>query len=181
MPMTPAMRARFEQMKHCPLTWHPERGGKLAVRFNDLRDVEIGPAGKFNELADVIMNGAYYPPEIIKFHGLFEEEGRPIQLGDRVLQRMTFGPVRTWTMTEIWVAERSSDHCCLGYVTTACHHGRGIWAATLYKKGDRMWLKVEATSGPQSIWFWIGLPIARAIQMYTWKAAIERIRKLCLQ
>jgi len=140
--------------------------------------VELGSADRFEELADLIMKGAYYPPEIIRFHGEFQEEDRAIRKGDRVLQRLTFGPIRTWTMTEIWVAERDKESCRLGYVTTKCHHGRGIWSATLYKKEGRLWLKVEATSGPQSFWFWIGLPIARAIQMYTWKAAIHRLKRL---
>lgn len=164
-------------MRDCPTTWHPERGGHLPIiRWEDSRDVEIGDGRRFDEIADLMMSGLYYPPEIIKFIGEFQDEGRPIRKGDRIMQRMTFGPFRTWTMVEIWVAERSENECLIGYVTTACHHGRGMWEARLTREAGRLRLRLKATSGPQSILFWLGLPIARGIQMYTWKAAIERLR-----
>jgi hypothetical protein len=84
-----------------------------------------------------------------------------------------------WSMTEVFLAKRTPTTCSLGYVTTRKHFGRGIWQATLSVVEDDLELKVTGFSGPASWQFWLGLPVARYLQMRAWRRAIQEFTKLC--
>jgi len=88
------------------------------------------------------------------------------------------GILYVWSMVEIFVAERTEDHCRIGYVTSAMHHGRGIWRAELAWKEGRLSLRVKSTASPQSWLFWLGLPVARYLQLRARRRAIEEFEKL---
>lgn len=166
---------RFERYKSAPLTWKPGQSGKPAlVSWNDCLDKDLGedPGGsRFDAIATRMMTGRYYPPQVINFSG--DWEGRELRPGDRILQEMKLGPVKLYGMAEIFVAERETNRCKIGYVTTARHYGRGIWSAELFRENGRIRLQVRALSGPGSWLFWIGLPVARYLQMRAWRRAAE--------
>jgi hypothetical protein len=179
------IRHRFDTLKSAPLTWHPVKGGKRSwLCFEDSLTEDVGPdsAAGFDAIATRMLDGRYYPPDAIQYYCDAIEEGRSLRAGDRVLQRAPILPflpsMGVWSMVEIFVAERSVDRCHLGYVTTANHHGRGIWEAELTRIGGRLSLKVTSTTSPQSWLYWIGLPLARYLQLRARRRAIEEFRKV---
>jgi hypothetical protein len=176
-------KMRFEAMRNAPLTWDPTRGGKKAfVCFNDSVTVDISDPfdlAAFDQIADRMMAGSYYPPDAVEFFGEYQDKGRNICVGDRILQRAPLiAGLHAWSMVEIYAAERKETFCQIGYVTTKCHHGKGIWTATLHEKEGRLELLVESVASPRSFLFWTGLPFARFLQLRTRRRAIEEFLKV---
>lgn len=88
-----------------------------------------------------------------------------------------FGPTFK-SVVEIIVVERDETRCCIGYVTTVLHHGRGIWNAELSRSQGRLLLRVWSTACPNSWLFWLGLPLARGMQMRARRRAVDEFRRL---
>jgi hypothetical protein len=173
------VRRRFDRYATSPTTWDPVTGGRRpAVAWDDDLTVDLGPdmdGHRFKDIADLMVTGRYYPPDIILFH---RPTDAPLRVGERVLQQAFCRGLSLWSMVEIFLAERTEDACRIGYVTTAKHHGRGIWQAHLSRGNGRLSLRVFSTAGPQSFWFWIGLPVARYLQLRARRKALERFRSL---
>jgi hypothetical protein len=177
------IRVRFEDGIQAPLSWSPTTGGNRAfICFTDHLIADLGPdpdGTRFEAISRRMMNGDYYPPDAVQFYGLFRDEQRTIETGERIQQRAPlFAGLFAWSMVEIYVAERQSEQCKIGYVTTEKHHGRGIWTATLTRSDEKLSLAVESIASPHSILFWVGLPIARYLQLRARRRAIEEFRKL---
>ncbi len=184
------------------LTWHPETGGKRAlIVFEDDKTYDVGrnSGDRFDDICKRMLNGKYYPNDAVVVNGEFQSEKRLIQVGDRIFQYAPligrFGGPKLRSVVEIFVAERSKTttsyseelntgnkskprYCHFGYVTTENHHGRGIWQARLEAIDERLKLRVWSTSMPNSIWFWLGLPVARYLQLRARRRAIEEFRKI---
>lgn len=184
--MSPEVRRRFDEYSRGKTTWDPVAGGHLPlVSWTDHMTTNIGSAvteEAFDRLCHRMLSGHYYPPDAIECFGLWEEERREIRAGDRMLQRARIIPwlasIGLWSMTEVFVAERTATRCELGYVTTERHFGRGIWRAVLERAEGEVELSVEGTAGPASLWFWLGLPVARMLQRRAWRRAIEEFVQL---
>ncbi len=181
--MEAIVKARFEDGLNAPLSWSPTEGGWRAfVCFEDHLVEEIGPdpdGTRFVAISNKMMNGDYYPPDAVQFYGLFRDEQRTIVAGERIQQRAPImAGLFAWSMVEIYVAELHSEQCKIGYVTTEKHHGRGIWTATLTRSAGKLSLTVESIASPHSFLFWVGLPIARYLQLRARRRAIEEFRKL---
>ncbi len=153
--------------------------------FEDELVEELGadPNGaRFNAIAMKMLNGHYYPKDAVQVFGLFQEEQRLIQSGDRLLQRAPLLPfydgLVAWSMVEIFVAERSETTCSIGYVTTQQHHARGIWRADLVLENGSLKLTVKSTACPRSFLFWLGLPFARFLQLRARRRAVEEFRHI---
>ncbi|MBS1722961.1 MAG: DUF1990 family protein [Armatimonadetes bacterium] len=179
------LQEHIDHAKRAKPTWNPETGGTRAwVCFEDhvVEDVGPDPDGSvFAALADRMMRGDYYPPDVIIFFGEFRSDGRDMRPGDRVVQQarlisFLYWPI-LWSVAEIYVAERTADTCTTGYVTTDQHFGRGIWRAVLSRKDGRLTLDVKSTASPGSFWFWVGLPVARYLQLRARRRAIEDFRR----
>ncbi|MGV3616770.1 MAG: DUF1990 family protein [Fimbriimonas sp.] len=183
--MSPSIERKFRRIERVPLAWDPVKGGRRGwVCFDDHLEVDLGedPTGEgFARVADRMISGRYYPADAVVFHGDFQERGA-LQVGDRVLQRapmLAFSPIPfVWSAVEIWLAERTADRCRIGYVTTVRHHGRGIWQADLQRENERLKLTVQSTASPNSWLFWLGLPVARFLQLRARRRAIEEFRRL---
>lgn len=173
---------RWQRVLDAAVTWHPTDGGAPAfVWWKDDVTVELGedPSGeKFEQIAELAISGNYYPPEVIVFDGQFRVEGRPLLVGDRILQSLQVGPIGLWSGAEIFLARKTDSECEIGYVTTTVHHGRGIWQARIYREGTKLKLQVRSQAGPQSWAFWIGLPVARYLQKRARTLAIRRFQEL---
>jgi hypothetical protein len=180
--MEAKIKERFKDGLSAPVSWSPPDGGKEAmVCFKDSLTENLGddPTGeRFTKIADKMMNGDYYPSDAVQFFGLHQDEKRNIKPGDRIQQIAPLGPLKFWSMIEIFVAERTDDTCKIGYVTTKKHHGRGIWSATLTRKDQKLSILVESIASPHSFLFWIGLPVARALQQRAKWRALEEFKKL---
>jgi hypothetical protein len=139
------------------------------------------PTGdRFRAISERMLTGRYYPPDAVEFFGEFQDRDGRLRVGDRVLQRAPFFPFTTalsaWSMVEIWLAEQTENRCQVGYVTTAHHHGRGIWQACLERRDDKLTVTVKGIAAPQSLLFWLGLPVARYLQKRAWRRAIESFK-----
>jgi len=159
------------------VTWHPaERQIPGPFAWKDALEEDLGhdPDGRrFAAIAERMLTGRYYPPDALEFFGPWDR----LEVGDRILQRARLIPsLRSpglWAMTEVHLAELSEHECALGYLTTKHHFGRGIWIARLSRTSERLTLRVEAFTTPHSIWFWIGFPYARWLQLRAWRRAVE--------
>ena len=181
--MTDSIRRRFEEAEKAKLTWDPVAGGKRAwICFDDDKTYDLGPDPdrvRFNEIAERMTTGRYYPPDAVRFYGRFEDEWRPMRAGERVLQEApVLGVFRAWSAVELFVVERTNDRARVGYVTTEAHHGRGIWEAELSWANGRLALRVKSTASPRSFLFWVGLPVARYLQLRARRRAVEVFRSL---
>lgn len=184
--MDEATRRRFEKWKSAPVNWDPIKGGRRALLcFQDSKNAALGvdPTGEaFDRIADRMMNGHYYPPDALTYYAEALEQGRSLKPGDRVLQKAPILPflpgLGVWQMVEIYAAERTSERCKLGYVTTVHHHGRGIWQAELETLEGELTLTVTSTTSPNSWLFWLGLPLARFLQLRARRRAIKEFAEL---
>ncbi len=181
--MEAIIKARYEDGLSAPLSWSPTEGGRRAfVCFEDLLVEDLGPdsdGSRFIAISKRMMAGDYYPPDAVQFYGLYQDEIRNVQVGERIQQRAPiFAGLYAWSMVEIYIADICKDHCKIGYVTTQKHHGRGIWTATLNRVDGKLKLTVASTANPHSFLFWVGLPIARYLQLRARRRAIEEFKKL---
>lgn len=182
-----AKEARLQaEAENAERTWDPEKGGKRAwVCFDDDKTYNLGadPDGhRFKAISRRMMSGHYYPPDAVRFSGRFQEEGRDLSRGDRVVQQAPlFGKLGGPLMpsgAEIYVAEATDTRCKIGYVTTSIHFGRGIWTAELTRTNGTLSLHVWSTASPASWAFWLGLPYARYLQLRARRRAVEEFRRM---
>jgi hypothetical protein len=155
----------------------PPRGG---VCFLDDRTFDLGPdeGDAFDRVAGAMLMGDYYPPDAVSFSGRFRDEDRRLRVGDRVFQQAPLWPfsfVKLRSCVEIFVAEQTETGVSVGYVTTEMHHGRGEWRADLSRESQRLILRVQSVALPSSVWFWIGLPVARALQLRARRRGVENL------
>lgn len=168
------------------LTWHLGSGGKRAwVCFEDDKTYDLGPdedGERFAAISQRMLHGNYYPEDTVTFSGRFRAENRVLHDGDRVVQKAPvfgrFGGPKATAVVEISVAEETETSTQLGYVTTEIHFGRGIWQANLTRADGRLALRVFSTVCPNSVWYWIGLPYARYLQLRARRRAVEEFLKL---
>ena len=171
---------KYREYENAELAWDPVKGGKEAlVCFKDSKVANLGldPTGeRFARIAEKMLSGQYYPPDAVEFFGFYQGEQRPIRSGDRILQRAPIvSGIYVWSMVEIYVAEQAENSCRIGYVTTKKHHGRGIWTATLTRECGELKLLVESIASPNTWLFWLGLPIARYLQLRARRRGIENL------
>lgn len=183
--MTPKVKKRFERYSLSETTWDPVHGGvRPLVSWDDDATYDLGsdPSGEiFTMIADRMMSGTYYPADAVTFFGKWLDEARAMRAGDRVLQLAQIGPIRLWSMAQLYIADRADDTCQIGYVTTTRHFGRGIWTAKLTRAGTKLSLHVKSTAGPGSLLFWFGLPVARYYQLRARRRAIEEFKRIAAE
>lgn len=172
-----------KDIKSHPLSWHPETGGKIApIVFHDDITISLGPdpsGERLQKLKGKILAGNYYPADAVQF---FPTE-TTLKPGTRILQRAPIVPGLPWlvatSITEIFIAKTSDSEIHIGYITTARHHGRGIWQAKITRKPDNeLEIRVWSTAMPNSLLFWLGLPWARFLQLRARRRAIEEFRQI---
>lgn len=188
------LKAKLRLAEEAPLNWPlpdehvsvlPEPDGLPWLVFRDEAVYELGSdstGARFAAIADRMLGGRYYPPDAVSVYGRFVEESRPIRRGDRLAQYAPLlgkwgGPV-AWSSVEIFAACREAGECQLGYVTTKLHHGRGIWLAELSLQEQRLSLRVRSIACPHSWLFWLGLPVARYLQVRARRRAVEVFRSI---
>ncbi len=174
------LEARFERWKNSPLSWNSKKPTTCWVRFSDSHEVSLGgdsDGTRFQKIADLMLGGLYYPPEVIRFYSPGLSANNPLHKGTRVLQQASLGlGVTVCSMVEIFLSERSENLCAVGYYTTKHHFACGWWKAKLRLIDGELKLQVESLAMPGSLLYWLGLPIARYLQIKARTEAIERFR-----
>lgn len=179
-------RKLLARAESAALSWHPVSGGRRTwLVFEDDKTFDLGPDAdgtRIRKIAQLMLTGRYYPPDAVRVFGRFTLEDRPIRVGDRLVQEAPLfcrwgGPLLP-SSVEIIDASASDDECRLGYVTTEFHFGRGIWRAVLARGDGRLSLHVKSTSMPGSWLFWLGLPVARYLQLRARRRAVEEFRRI---
>lgn len=148
--------------------------------FEDDKVFDLGSDETGRRLHEIVrrtLKGRYYPPDAVRVTGRFALEDRAIREGDRLVQKAPLfcrmgGPLIS-SAVEVFVAEQTPTSFSFGYVTTAWHMGRGIWRADFVLRNGRLELRVKSTSMPQSWLFWLGLPVARFLQLRARRRAVE--------
>ena len=180
--MIETIEKTYSWLDRPPVSGHPSMlKDRAIVEFIDDVTIQLGTdfeRNLFSRIADLMMHGSYYPDEIITFDGRFRQERRELKAGDRVLQLarlpFLFG-YRTRTVTEISVAERTDCRCVIGYYTTTQHFAKGWWQATLlFDPNQGLTLNVRCQARPQSLLYWLAIPIARFMQERARRAAMSR-------
>lgn len=164
-----------------PVNWRPGQDRpRRGICFVDDRTFDLGAdeGSAFDRVAETMLAGDYYPPDAVRFSGRFRDEGRSLQTGDRVFQAAPLGPlsfIKLRSCVEIFVAERTESRASVGYITTKMHHGQGEWRADLTRESQRLTLRVQSVALPASPLFWIGLPVARALQLRARRRGVENL------
>ena len=167
------------------LSWQPATGGRRTwLVFEDEKTFDLGSDAdgtRIRRIGQSMLTGNHYPPDAVRVFGRFVLEGREIRVGDRLVQEAPLfcklgGPLLP-SAVEIIDAFASEDECRLAYVTTDFHFGRGIWRAVLIRQNGRLSLHVKSTSMPGSWLFWLGLPVARYLQLRARRRAAEELSR----
>lgn len=168
------------------LSWHPEAGGPRSwLVFEDDRKYDLGEDPNGDRLQAIVtrtLRGRYYPADAVRVTGRFVIENRDIRVGDRLVQQAPLfcrlgGPLLA-SAVEIFIVHETSETFSFGYVTTRRHLARGMWRADFHLHQGRLSVKVRSTSMPGSFSFWLGLPVARFLQVRARRRAIEEFRRL---
>lgn len=167
-------------------TWDEIAGGKGSlVEFHDDKTYDLGAdpnRTRFQEIIRRTLSGQYYPTDAVLVTGRFAQENREIKKGDTLIQTAPlFGKVggpRITSVAKIFVCEQSEQAFRFGYVTTNLHLARGIWSAELNWSEDRLTLRVKSIAMPGSLLYWMGLPIARVLQLRARRRSVEEFTKI---
>lgn len=178
-------RQLFEKWRKCPVSWDLEKGGKPSwCTFRDDLTDDLGPdaPGRLERIAEHHLTGHYYPPDALTFWAPELDEGGKLHVGTRLLQRARLLPFSDWpvvyAMTEITHAELSEDRFTIGYVTTEFHKARGWWRADVWREDGRLRVRVQSLAIPDSWQFWLGMPVARWLQLRARRRGIEVMHDL---
>lgn len=179
------LEQRIEWADEAVTNWDPVQGGRRAwVYWDDSIEADLGPdpsGERFRRIRDAAIRGDYYPPDAVRFFGRFRTENRALRVGDRVLQRARVLPLLhwpiVWSVAEIVVIEDEPSRIKIGYVTTNRQHARGAWSAELRLREGVLSIQVQSTASPRSALFWLGLPLARWLQLRARRRALEEFAK----
>jgi uncharacterized protein (UPF0548 family) len=167
----------------------PVAGGARATAvFADAHQVALGPWSPeaFARIREALLGYRFYPDHVLLRRTQFEDEGRPVRVGDRlglgllVPNLPGLAPFMLPAIVEVDLVEVGAERCALGYVTTRRHYGRGAWRAEVARDGDRLLLTVTCHVRPSRWFVWCGLPIYRCFQLAAFRAGADRLRSLAV-
>ena len=161
-----------------------DAGDVATALFVDRHRRELGPwsPDAFARVRDVLLGYRFYPPAVMLRRTAFEEEGRPVRLGDRlglglVLTSLPgLPPLLLPAVAEVHLAESGPERASLGYRTTLRHYGRGEWRAVVRREGERLVLEVDCHVRPSRWYVWLGLPVYRRFQRAAFDAGADNLR-----
>ncbi|RMG98583.1 MAG: DUF1990 family protein [Chloroflexi bacterium] len=105
--------------------------------------------------ADVLMRYEFYPPDVLTHMSDFDLQGRWLQVGDRIVQRVHVWQLRgrvvldAVVMNEVTAVTQADRRCGFTCVTTARHVEQGEWSAYVAWLPDgQVVLRVSSVSRP---------------------------------
>jgi uncharacterized protein (UPF0548 family) len=162
-----------------------DAGDPAKALFIDRHSCDLGPwnPAAFARLRDLLVGYRFYPDAVLLRRTQFEDEDRPVRLGDRLglgllVPNLPGLPAfQLPAVVEICALAEETELACLGYRTTRRHYGRGEWAAELSRQGDRLVLRVNCHVRPSRWFVWLGLPLYRRFQLAAFRAGAENLRR----
>jgi uncharacterized protein (UPF0548 family) len=132
----------------------------------------------FQRAAQLVLANQFYPSEVMTTVSDFGLVGRPVQPGDRVLQRIRIFQYRglpileILTMNEITEVIQEPRRAGFTYTTTSAHAEIGEWAPTVeWRENGEVALVISVVSRPRSAAF--SRSFARRLQLRAHKLSIH--------
>lgn len=163
-----------------------EAGDPSTATYADQHRVTIGrwSSEAFARVKQALLGYRFYPEQVMSRRTQFEDEGRPVRVGDRLGLGLLLPnlpglrPFLLPAIVQVDVVEDGPERAALGYATTQRHYGRGVWRAVVAREGDEMILVVSYHVRPSRWFVWCGLPVYRRFQLAAFRAGAERLRGL---
>jgi uncharacterized protein (UPF0548 family) len=165
------------QWRSASLTFHA--GNALPGAHSDDYDVEVrAPAtsNHFDQAADMLLRYRFYPPDVMLHTSDFEQAGRRMQAGDRIVQRIRILPgLDVLTMNEVVRVTDAPRHAGFAYCTTAKHDEVGQWSAdVVLDDAGALRLRIHSV-GKANLPFFMQ-PFGRWIQLRAHRRGIETFK-----
>ncbi len=177
----------LEKWRDTSLTYSPEQ--EVDENWNaDHYEVVLGvdPSGAlFQRAARLALNNLFYPSEVMSTVSDFSLVGRPVQSGDRVIQRIRIFQylgipiLEALTMNEITEVIQEPRRASFTYTTTTAHAEIGEWSPTVEwrENGEvRLVISVVSRSRPGVSSFTRRL--SRRLQLHAHKASIRNFQAM---
>ena len=129
----------LQKWRSAPLTYSPEQDldeNWFVDRYETILGVD--PTGVlFQRAANLTLNNQFYPPAVMTSVSDFNLVGRPVQTGDRIVQRIPVIRYRglpileVLTMNEITQVVDEPRQAGFTYTTTSAHSEIGEWSPTV--------------------------------------------------
>jgi uncharacterized protein (UPF0548 family) len=139
----------------------------------------------FKRASDLLMHNRFYPPSVMEFTGDFSLANRPVQAGDRVVQRVRiltiigFPILEILTMNEISRVIDEVDRKGFTYVTTLVHSEIGEWSPGVERHSDgTVHLRIDVISRARPEMSPRSRAFARRLQLRAHHLSIENFRQL---
>lgn len=111
----------------------------------------------FDAAVDHLLRYHFYPDNVMQHYGTFSLDERPMQVGDRIVQRVHVlqlfnrPVVDAVTMTEVTAVINEPRRCGFTYATTTAHPQQGAWTAVVqWQHDNRVTLSISAISRPRT-------------------------------
>lgn len=162
-----------------------DAGDPARALFTDRHRQDLGPwdPAALAARRELLLGYRFYPESVMLRRTQFEDEGRPMRVGDRLglglLMPALPGlpPLLLPAVVEVSEVVSGPDSVAVGYRTTRRHYGRGEWRAELGREGDRLVLRVDCHVRPSRWFTWLGLPLYRRFQLAAFRAGADRLRR----
>ena len=163
-----------------------EGGDRATAVFADTHRIVVGTWSPeaFARVQAALLGYRFYPEHVMVRRTQFEDEGRPVRVGDRlglglfVPNLPGLAPLMLPAVVEVDVVVAAAESVTLGYVTTRRHYGRGIWRAEVKREGESLVLTVSYHVRPSRWFVWCGLPVYRRFQLAAFRAGADNLRRL---
>ena len=154
--------------------------------FVDAHRQVLGPWSPeaFARLKAALLGYRFYPDTVMVRRTQFEDEGRPVRVGDRLGLGLLLPnipglpPFLLPAIVEVDLVESTAESARLGYVTTRRHYGRGHWSAEVRREGDQLVLAVDCHVRPSRWYVRLGQPVYRRFQLAAFHAGVANLRSL---
>lgn len=171
--------------KEAPLTCPPNP--EMDEHWNmDRYEIILGQDARgdlFRRAARLVLRNVFYPPEVMTAVSDFQEEGRDVREGDRVVQRIrifqynTMPLLEALTMNEITSVIDEPRRAGFTYTTTAAHSEIGEWSPLVeWRENGEVALVITVISRMRPGASKVLRRFARGIQLRAHRLSIENFK-----
>jgi uncharacterized protein (UPF0548 family) len=121
-------------------SWHTDHHETIIQGTN--------PESMFLRASYLLLHYDFYPPDVLTHVSDFSRKGRPMHVGDRIVQRIRsiFPLIEGLTMNEVVEVINEASRAGFTYVTTESHAEMGEWSALVERVEEGVKLTIHAIS-----------------------------------